>query len=68
MVVRDERLAVKRISSGNRRLSISIGGIRCAVFSHDTGFLDLLRTRYQGFESPGNAVYEILIKLVPIEK
>jgi hypothetical protein len=69
MVVRGERILDKnRIISGSRKLFISIGGIRCAVISHDTSFLELLRTRYQRFESSGPAEFEILIELVTVDK
>ena len=68
MSIRGDRvLDTQHIPSGTRKLSISIGGIRCAIICHDTGFIDLLRARYQWFESPGPAVYEILVRLVPIE-
>ncbi len=69
MDFRGERVLDRQlIPSGTRKFSISIGGIRCAIISHDTSFLDLLRVRYQWFESSGPAVYEILIRLVPVEK
>jgi len=63
----DRVLDKQRIPSRTQKLSISIGGIRCAIISHDTSFLDLLRTRYQWFESSGPAAYEILARLMPIE-
>ncbi|MGD0795122.1 MAG: hypothetical protein ABR958_06000 [Dehalococcoidales bacterium] len=69
MVVHGERVSNKQtIPSETRRFFISIAGTRCAIFSHDAGFLDLLRERYRSFESPGPAAYEILVKLVPVEK
>jgi hypothetical protein len=68
MGIRGDRvLDTQHIPSGTRKLSISIGGIRCVILCHDTSFIDLLRARYQWFESPGPAVYEILVRLVPIE-
>jgi hypothetical protein len=68
MVVHGEWVLGKQtIASGNRRFSISIAGTKCIVISHDGIFLDLLRKRYRGYESPGPSVYEILLKLVPVE-
>jgi len=66
-VLGDRVLDKQHIKSGTRKLFISIGGIRCAIISHDISFLDLLRVRYRWFESSGPAAYEILIRLVPIE-
>jgi hypothetical protein len=69
MVIRGEGILDRQnIPSGNGKLSISIGGIRCAIFSHDTGFLDFLRARYRWFESSGPAAYEILVRLLPVEE
>jgi hypothetical protein len=68
MGIRGDRvLDTQHIPSGTRKLSISIGGIRCAILCHDTSFIDLLRARYQWFESSGPAAYEILVKLMPVE-
>ncbi|OGO19987.1 MAG: hypothetical protein A2144_15025 [Chloroflexi bacterium RBG_16_50_9] len=55
-------------SSRTEKLSISIGGTNCAIMSQDTRFLDLLRARYQWFESSGPAVYEILVSPLPLEE
>jgi hypothetical protein len=54
--------------SGNRKIFLSIGAIRCAIISHDSGFLDLLRARYKWFESCRPADYEILVRLLPSEE
>jgi hypothetical protein len=62
----DRVIETQRIPSGTRKLSISIGGIRCAIICYDTNFIDLLRARYQWFESSGPAAYEILVKLMPV--
>ena len=53
---------------GIERFFITIGGINCAIISQDISFLNLLRTRYQWFESSGPATYEILVRPVPIEE
>lgn len=63
----DRVIETQHIPSGTRNLSVSIGGIKCAIICHDTSFIDLLRARYRWFESSGPAAYEILIRLMPIE-
>jgi hypothetical protein len=65
--VGNQLLDTQHLPSLSRKFFISIGGIRCAIFSYDTGFLDLLQARYRWFESSGPAAYEILIKLVSLE-
>ena len=49
-----------------KKLTISIGGICCSIHSEDSRFLDMLRARYQSFESLDPATYEILVQLVPL--
>ena len=61
-------LDTQSTSSRNAKLSISIGGMGCIIMSDDTRFLDLLRTRYQRFESSNPATYQILVSLVPLEE
>jgi hypothetical protein len=64
----DHILGAQSISSRTAKLSISIGGISCAIISHDNGFLNLLRERYQWFESPVHGGYEILVQPVPVKE
>jgi hypothetical protein len=68
MVVHGEWVLDKQhIPSGNGKLFISIGGISCSIICQAPFFLDLLRARYQWFESSGPADYEILVRLLPEE-
>jgi len=50
---------------GAKKLTISIGDIRCSIHSENSGFLGMLRARYESFESLEPATYEILVQLVP---
>ena len=68
VVPEDQLLNTLPKPCGTGRLCLSIGGISCAIISHDTDFLELLRSRYQWFETSGSASYEILVRLVrPVE-
>ncbi|OGO22500.1 MAG: hypothetical protein A2144_10680 [Chloroflexi bacterium RBG_16_50_9] len=63
-----QTLGKQDTSIQTEKFFISIGGIGCAIISHDVRFLDLLRTRYQWFQSSGPAAYEILVRLAPIDE
>lgn len=47
------------------RLTISVGGIGCSIVAQSSSLLDLLRSRYQWFESSTPAIYEVLLRVVP---
>jgi hypothetical protein len=68
VIPEDQILNTQPKPCGTGRLFLSIGGISCAIISHDADFLDLLRSRYQWFETSGPGSYEILVRLVsPVE-
>ncbi len=68
MIVRGEWLLNQSVPSGNLKLCVSIGGIRCAIISQDTGFLNILKARYKWFEASGPADYEILVSPLASEE
>lgn len=67
-ILGDQILDTRYTSARPEKLFISIGGISCAIIGHDPYFFDLLRARYQWFQSSGPATYEILVRLLSSEE
>lgn len=47
------------------KLKLSIAGINCSIISQDSYFLSTLQERYRRFKSSDQAVYEIVLQIVP---
>lgn len=48
------------------KLKLSIAGIHCSIISQDSFFLSALQEHYRRFKSSGQAVYEIVLQVVPL--